>query len=218
MKVGVLSDTHCQHDQVAIEPCDILIHGGDISHTGRPTEVKKFLDWFKKQPAEHKILIPGNHDFNLIDYPEFGDVYLLHHEHVTINGYTFFGSPYTPEFFKWAYMYPRGEYGATLWKEIPEFTDILITHGPPFGIGDANDNGEHCGCPHLYNRVLELKPKYHIFGHIHEGAGVHLHKSIAETTFINASILNAGYIAVHHPHYFTLPTKDTTFELHAPKD
>jgi Icc-related predicted phosphoesterase len=59
-----------------------------------------------------------------------------------------------------------------LWSAIPEDTDVLVTHGPPFGILDQNYNKEHVGCESLTEHVLRIKPQLHIFGHIHEDYGV----------------------------------------------
>jgi Icc-related predicted phosphoesterase len=58
------------------------------------------------------------------------------------------------------------------WQQIPNNTDILVTHGPPKGIldlsYDRDDKLEYCGDKELYNHVLRMMPKYHIFGHIHD--------------------------------------------------
>lgn len=70
---------------------------------------------------------------------------------------------------------------------IPSDTDILITHGPPYGILDVLDSEKHVGDVDLLKRVKEIKPKVHISGHIHEAYG---RKKIGDTLFINASVLN----------------------------
>lgn len=61
-----------------------------------------------------------------------------------------------------------GDLLAQRWAQIPEDTDILITHGPPLGFGDRVDSGEHVGCEDLLRRVQQVRPKLHLFGHIHE--------------------------------------------------
>ena len=56
---------------------------------------------------------------------------------------------------------------------IPDSTDVLITHGPPIGVLDLSvyDNIS-CGCDNLLDAVTNrVKPRLHIFGHIHEGYG-----------------------------------------------
>jgi len=57
------------------------------------------------------------------------------------------------------------------WALIPENTDILITHGPPFGMLDKNIDGTYCGSKSLSDNLLRLNLKVHIFGHIHEAYG-----------------------------------------------
>jgi Icc-related predicted phosphoesterase len=60
---------------------------------------------------------------------------------------------------------------------IEEDTDIVITHGPPKGILDiTNSHGiyyERTGDKHLLNRILEVKPQLHIFGHLHDEDNVY---------------------------------------------
>lgn len=63
-------------------------------------------------------------------------------------------------------MYKEGD-AEKLWNMIPENTNILVTHGPPYGILDLNMQKQHTGCKDLLNQVLKIKPKLHIFGHIH---------------------------------------------------
>ena len=54
--------------------------------------------------------------------------------------------------------------------QIPVGTDILVTHTPPVGYGDRCATGVRAGCVELLNTVQRrVKPKYHIYGHIHEG-------------------------------------------------
>jgi hypothetical protein len=52
-------------------------------------------------------------------------------------------------------------------ERIPDSNiDILITHGPPHGMCDEI-NGRHVGCPVLMRKVQALRPRLHIFGHVH---------------------------------------------------
>lgn len=75
-----------------------------------------------------------------------------------------------PEFCKWAFNVPRGEPCLSKWDMIPSDTDILVTHTPPVGHGDQCCSGVRAGCVELLTTVQNrVKPKYHVFGHIHEG-------------------------------------------------
>jgi Icc-related predicted phosphoesterase len=136
---------------------------------------------------------------------------LLIHESIEIGGFKIFGSPYTPFFHNWAFNIFRGEGLVEKWSQIPDDTQVLITHGPPMGILDEviSFNGKKCewevekvGCAALYNRIQELKSlKLHIFGHIHPGAGT---KQINGVTYINASTCNEQYKPVNGPMIFSL--------------
>jgi Icc-related predicted phosphoesterase len=109
---------------------------------------------------------------------------------ITLDGVTFWGSPYTPEFLNWAFMYQRGS-GARYWNLIPDNLDVLITHGPPLSVLDQAVPGEaHLGCAELLDAVRQKKPRFHIFGHIDGGAGTFESES---TRFINAAYLNERY-------------------------
>jgi Icc-related predicted phosphoesterase len=200
MKLVCISDTHTYHDQIVMPPGDVLIHAGDYSFMGRAHERQSFLKWLKAQPYKHKLITPGNHDWDAYRTPdlikqEFQDVgaQLLIDECIHIDKQCFYFSPYTPEFFDWAFMYPRMD-GKQVWDKIPPDVNVLVTHGPPQGILDYC--GENVGCKFLRDEVLKIKPKYHIFGHIHEGYG-----SIKGdiTTFVNASICTRNYKATNKP-------------------
>ena len=217
MKVTFISDTHNKHSQLNLEPCDIIIHSGDISGRGYMSEITSFLEWFDKQDATHKIFIAGNHDFcfqdnttwcleKLKNYP--GITY-LENSMVEIEGLKIYGSPWTPYFFNWAFNGMRTEDKATkanpfiknYWDIIPNGIDILITHGPPKGILDQVDSHgpnayEYVGCEHLMEKIKEIKPKIHVFGHIHEQSG---YDEKDGTLFINASVLNSKYQLVNKP-------------------
>ena len=123
----------------------------------------------------------------LADYP---NITYLNDSGVTIEGIKFWGSPVTPWFHNWAFN-RVGEEITKHWDLIPADTDVLITHGPPKGILDETVHGRlHVGCGHLLKKVLEIKPKVHVFGHIHEARGVHEEAGIK---FINASCVDLRY-------------------------
>ena len=106
-----------------------------------------------------------------------------------------YGSPWTPEFYNWAFNLPRGQPSWDMWSKIPESTDILVTHGPPLGRGDLCTHGGRAGCYDLLYHVQErVQPRLHIFGQIHEGYGSCFDGT---TLYINASNLDLEYDHVH---------------------
>ena len=197
MKIVIISDTHNKHKGVKIPEGDVIIHAGDMSSMGRHHEIRNFCDWLMKLDFKHKIIVPGNHDFffernldNMIRDAVPEPIKYLINEYVEIDGIKIWGSPITPKFCDWAYMMDDDLIGEH-WKKIPEGIDILVTHGPPYGILDNCRNGQRVGCKKLLDRIKIVKPKYHIFGHIHDGYGIETH---GETTFINVSVLDDEYI------------------------
>lgn len=208
LKFVVISDTHCRHRSLHLPKGDVLIHAGDISLKGMEEEVVDFLSWFSALDFEHKIFVPGNHDFlfekqskqHIQKLIPAGVVY-LNDSGVTINNINIWGSPITPWFFGWAFNRRRGEEIRKHWKMIPDQTDILISHGPPYGTLDIVVNEKHVGCRDLLQRVLEIKPKFVISGHVHESYG-RIHRN--GINFINASVLNESYELVNKPLVFDL--------------
>ena len=102
----------------------------------------------------------------------------------------FYGSPWQPEFYNWAFNLPRGEKLAEKWANIPEGLDILVTHGPAHGMVDHTIQGQNVGCKDLFERVMLVQPKIHVCGHIHWAYG---QKTFHGVEFLNASTLNERY-------------------------
>ena len=92
----------------------------------------------------------------------------------------------------------RGVDIAKHWDLIPHNTNVLITHGPPYGILDRTFQNLNAGCTNLLTKIEETNPQYHIFGHIHEGYGLTEREG---TTFINASSVDFGYKIRKLPFY-----------------
>jgi Icc-related predicted phosphoesterase len=206
-KITFISDTHTKHRHLTndLPGGDILIHCGDISSRGYKNEIENFLGWFDGiKGYEYKIFIAGNHDFGFQDNPKecfellknYPSITYLQDNSIIIDGIKIYGSPWQPRFHNWAFNVNRGWDIAQKWERIPQDTDILITHGPLLGILDITNISERVGCEDLYNRVMEIKPKVHAFGHIHSSYGM---KEMDGMTFINASNLGEDYLYQNDP-------------------
>jgi len=233
LRVVCISDTHGKHRKMtqSIPDGDVLIHAGDFTNVGHTKQVQDVCEWMSELPHTYKLLIAGNHDVTLDeDYytrswqrwhhkgknddvaarrivRETKGITYLEDESCLIEGYHFYGSPWQPEFCDWAYNLSRGQACVDVWDKIPTKTDILITHGPPVGHGDATTSGQRAGCVNLLSTVTErVRPLYHIFGHIHESYGV---TTNGTTTFINASTCTFSYRPNNPPVVFDLPRKVT---------
>jgi Icc-related predicted phosphoesterase len=215
---------------------NILVHSGDCTNVGKENEIIDFVTWFEKiKGFTKKIFIAGNHDFgfenykgvrhhyeapwlhNILDEEKLSEsnvIYLHDSEYIFDSSelkksIKFYGSPWQPEFFNWAFNLPRN--GVELkkkWDEIPVDTDILITHGPPHMLRDfvpKYNVMRHVGCELLYDRVIKIKPLVHVFGHIHYAHGVELFN---DTFYVNASICTEGYNPINSPIVIDLINKD----------
>ena len=203
MRLVCISDTHNRTDDLQLPEGDVLVVAGDFCGAGTDYEVMKFHHFLSEQPHKHKVIVAGNHDwpFYRAASPEVRvfkkSFTYLEDSGCEIGGVKFWGSPWQPEFFNWAFNLPRGKRLAQKWREIPTNTDVLITHGPPFGILDTVPGGDSVGCKDLAAEVLfRIKPKAHIFGHIHYSYGIDYKGS---TTFANVSICTEGYAADNPP-------------------
>lgn len=199
-----------------------MLHAGDVSYRSNREEIVDFLDWFAKQPFPYKIFIAGNHDFfferkkeALIKALVPEGVHYLKDEAVVIDGLKIWGSPYTPWFYRWAFNKRRGEPLATHWNQIPADTDILLTHGPVYGILDTVINEQNAGDKDLLKRVLEIKPKAHVCGHIHEAYGMVRRHGIR---FVNACVLNEAYELVNKPIAFDVMPSPTPLATPPPPE
>ncbi len=209
MKALAISDTHGLHHQLNLPETDLIIHAGDFTKRGTRDEVEDFMSWFSKQDATYKILIAGNHDFYMEQQSKEqvmksipqGIIY-LDDSGVELAGIKIWGSPVQPWFYDWAFNRRPGAEIQKHWDKIPNNTEVLITHGPVYGILDQTVHGKKAGCPDLLQKIQDMPSLcFHICGHIHEAHGV-LQKGA--TTFVNASTLNYQYQIHNKPVLFDL--------------
>ena len=189
MRIVCVSDTHSYHDKSVVPDGDILLHAGDLTRHGYLEDVEVFDRWLGTLPHRHKIVICGNHDFCFQeqasrDRARITNAIYLEDESVTVEGVKIYGSPWQPWFGGWAFNLQRGPDIAAKWQLIPDDTQILVTHGPPQGVLDRTHRGDSAGCLDLFHRVMEVRPRLHVFGHIHEAAG---RSDFDGITFVNAS-------------------------------
>ena len=215
LKIVCISDTHSKTDGLILPAGDILLHAGDFTKTGLPSEILSFNEFLSKQPFKYKLLIAGNHDltFDTKGYPSIIEKRLLkqkpnfpYKDHlslpkdfnpkklitnaiyledsgVIIEGRSFYGTPWTSERSTTGFKLDK-EGLKEKWKLIPKGIDVLLTHTPPFGILDRCKSGTEAGCEELLMELQRIQPKYHVFGHIHDGYGT---EKRGDTMFLNAS-------------------------------
>lgn len=212
MRIVCLSDLHGHLPEVP--ECQLLLLGGDYcrDHRDRFWYSKHFRGWLNdiKKRGIKTVGVAGNHDFIFEKDPDFARslpwTYLCD-QGADAGPFSVYGSPHQPIFFNWAFNLDEPDL-AHKWSLIPDDIDILLLHGPPYGYGDevrqrvtrSNEEEwpglEHVGSPSLLQRILEVKPKLVVAGHIHSGYGVY---EIGETIFVNASHCDEQYQPVNTP-------------------
>ncbi len=198
MPILHISDTHgCHRSLGELPAADVIVHSDDFTMMGSEAEAVDFFNGFCDLPHCHKSFICGNHDECLyganIDGLD-GNVHYLCNSGVEIDGMKFYGVP----------MFPADcitERQNRHYAAIPDDTDVLITHTPPYGILDFDDN-IHYGAKALLQRIAAVSPRLHLFGHIHSQHGI---TDNGITRFSNGAIMSVDYTDLHAPNLIELP-------------
>jgi Icc-related predicted phosphoesterase len=212
MKIMFLSDTHGRHNEITelygeLPYVDIIVHSGDCTRYGEFEETDLFMNWFSNRNAMHKVLVAGNHDFvlqqtdrrNWLLANNYGVTY-LEDSFINIDGLGIYGSPWSPVFGMWAFMKHRNAELDEVWQKVPTdgSVDLLVTHSPRYGRFDVSVRGNYnVGCEMLANRINDIHPKVHVFGHIHECGGMIKEETevpLEGMISLNASLLNIRYV------------------------
>lgn len=214
MIIDCIADLHGHYPK--LEGGDLLIVAGDLTEIDNYPGYCAFNEWMIKNSRIYKksVVIAGNHDngllpgrFNVEMLPK---IHYLCDSGTKFEGLKIWGSPWTLKFDGMnpkcmAFTCDTEEELAEKWDMIPEDTNILVTHGPPYGILDAislEDGARfYAGSKSLRSTVLDgtyfKNLKYHIFGHIHEMGGREI--DLIGSTFVNASYVNEHYDPVNKP-------------------
>ena len=204
-RICCISDTHESHTTLEIPKCDLLIHSGDILMRSRMITIEEgkdklelFNEWLGKQPAYHKIVIPGNHDIviqrlGIHKVKEIlSNANYLCNSNIDLLGMKIWGFP-SSEGNSNNRAFQSDEFQKSSMAQINllenEQIDILITHGSCKSIGQI------------------LKPKIaHISGHYHLDHGVQpvldgLYWSEISKSWlsISAPIMDGDYKATQAP-------------------
>ena len=219
ISVTAVSDLHGHYPQ--LEGGDLLIVAGDLTARDAPEQWSEYFLWQGELPYKKIIFIAGNHDNRLqaMSFPKLDMIFYspghkvdyLCDSGTEFEGLKIWGSPWTPLFDEVnplckAFMLPEAELEAKF-AMIPADTDILITHGPPLGMLDEVKRydagiiecvGSHALHYQLYSE--RIKPRLHVFGHIHGSYG-HITKALdmPYTQFVNCSHVNERYQPVNKP-------------------
>jgi hypothetical protein len=207
IRIVCLSDTHGLHRAVSVPDGDVLIHAGDFTGPDKdPDGICEFDDWLGELPHSRKIVVPGNWEFMFEEHPAphflLRNAVVLIDEELDVFGLRIWGSPVTAHY--------GGAFGRSsaadrkrLYANIPIGIDVLVTHGPPFGVLDSAPDGRHAGCLKLLETVERVGPRLHVFGHLHSAYGTSVHPA---TTFVNAALVGLTDQLEHAPIVMDLKT------------
>ena len=172
--IFAFSDTHGMYRRLAIPAdADIFICAGDACEGFNPADLQDFFVWYTSIPALLRIFVPGNHDLIFNQNPTRArnlipdGVIYLDNEGMEFDGIKFYSVLARP------YL--------KVPVPIPDDVDFLITHGPAYSHLDRDQ-----GCKNLFLSVASARPKYHIFGHVHE-EGLQRKAMLGGTTYLNVS-------------------------------
>lgn len=214
-RIVCISDTHNKHGKITLPQGDVLIHSGDLTVSGSEDETVDGLEWLQDQISKFKyvIYVEGNHDWFGYAHPSLfeeirsrvaPDVIHLRESSIEIENIKIYGFPFIPTLTNWAFYLSPDDMKKAV-EKIPENTNLLISHAPPYEILDGVPRtamfGEryvaHVGCPQLANRLTQFKElKLHVFGHIHEDFG---RRIIGNMEFVNCSQLDGRYTLKNYP-------------------
>lgn len=231
LKLVAISDLHGILPNIENE-ADILLIAGDVSPLKIQGDKVKVWEWFSSEfkewvmslPVDKVFMIAGNHDFiehwnehKQYDFEQLfnGKLKYLRNEtrYYTKNNvkWSIFGTPYCNIFGGWPFM-RNDEYLTEKFKEIPDEVDIIITHSPPYGVGQidciletpiwSNHDYDNLGNKPLRNRLDNIKFKYLCCGHIHSGdkSGINFNGGVC----FNVSVLNENYDLFYEPNYYKI--------------
>jgi Icc-related predicted phosphoesterase len=208
MRIVATADIHGFLPEVP--PCDVLVVAGDLTPTS-DHDVRfqarwldtAFREWLERVPAAHVVAVAGNHDFVFEraadSVPDLPWQY-LNDTSCTIDGVRFWGSPWTPWFFDWAFNAPRDDADERFLTEryatCPADADVVVLHGPPAGFGDHTNRGADVGSTAALALLGRVRPQVCVYGHIHEGRGAW---ELDGTDLANVSYVDSEYRPVDAP-------------------
>jgi hypothetical protein len=214
------SDIHGNlFDPELVEAGEVMLISGDIcpdyqfarsASAQREWIRSEFIPWARRVPVDLMLVDWGNHDWygehvyhrqgaGIGVDPEIAALlppnvkFLTDASYYLPNDMKVYLTPWQPEFCGWAFnaLDTASDLGSKF-LNIPEDTEILVVHGPPYGYGDRTygADGRRVGSQQLRMRIDSLpKLRLVVCGHIHEGYGSYQHMAPNGRTvdIVNAS-------------------------------
>jgi len=196
MKIVAISDTHTRHRDITLPEGDILVHLGDYCDGLRPhpdfeglhEQLVDAREWLLSQKHRYKAIIclPGNHDpVSALMTLSVEGITLLDNDSTEIEGLRIAGITMSkaPTFGRWQ---KEDHDIAKDIRGLPSSVDVVLSHCPPYDMLDRSSSGFSVGSKAIRDYVERACPRYHLFGHCHNTAGLQVTKG--GTTYVNAGI------------------------------
>ena len=205
MKIIAISDLHGHLPK--LPEADVVCIVGDITSDGHRKDAaaqwrwynEVYLFWVEALPARKVITVAGNHDYCFLEHsPISTDKHIyLENSGVTIDGYTFYGTPNTrPPMNNFAFS-QKSERLTEIFNQIPDKLDFLLCHAAPFGVnncGMLGDGSADIGNAELTEAIKDKDIGYILCGHVHTGnhtMGEWRGKKIANVSYCKESKIPA---------------------------
>lgn len=193
MKILAVSDEECTalwdyYVPGRLKDYDLIISSGDLK-----PEYLSFLVTMARCPV---LYVHGNHDIGYDNNPPEG-CDCIDDQIVVYNGIRILGLGGCLRYHPGKYQYTEAQMRRRIvklhWK-IRRLggIDIVVTHAPPYGVGDAPDPA-HQGFE-AFADLLELyKPKYLLHGHVHLRYGTNpTEMPVRERTYGETKVINVS--------------------------
>jgi len=170
-------------DKRRLEGIDLVISCGDLS----PSYLS-FLTCFTPAPI---LYVHGNHDTKYERKPPEGCICVDDDIYVH-NGVRILGLGGSMRYKPGPHQYTEWEMKKRIIKLLPRLIfkrgfDILVTHAPAKGLGDAKDIA-HRGFEVFLTLMERFHPKFMLHGHVHKD---YSHDFVRERTFRETRVINA---------------------------
>ena len=185
MKILTISDEECPalwdyYSPGKLDGIDLIISCGDLK-----AEYLSFLVTMARCPV---LYVHGNHDTGYDTHPPYGCDCIDGHI-VEYNGLRIGGLGGCRRYHPGKHQYSEREMRRRIFRLLPPWRkrlDILVTHAPPRGHGDAEDPA-HWGFEAFLPLLKRRKPRYLLHGHVHARYGQRLERvrTHEETTLVN---------------------------------
>ena len=167
MKILIVSDEECPalwdyYVPGKLKEYDLILSCGDLK--------AKYLSFLVTMARCPLLYVHGNHDTDYVKEPPLG-CDCLDDQIVVYNGIRILGLGGCKKYHPGAHQYTEKEMRRRirrlrfrLWRT--KGVDIVVTHAPPEGLGDAEDPA-HWGFAALRDLLEKYHPKYLLHGHVH---------------------------------------------------